>query len=330
MTIQFTDKNNNLRGNSLINEYYKTSKARVCVTVGMMTTGYDCKDLLNICLFRPVFSPTEFIQMKGRGTRLFDFKECWKDKNQIPKSVNSKKTTFLLFDYFKNYKYFEEDFNYDKVLKLPIEGGTITDGPGGTTDPPVGEVFNLNKDPVQNTEVINISPAGMRIDRDLYKSLKEDILKDKASYKTLYDMVENQNFNDAENYLKEKYFNNSRTLDNLRLSLGLDVNISIKELLLYMFGFIKKIKNKEEIIDEEFDKFDDKYRPDENSFYAIKQVFEAYATDKNFREKVDSGNYSELNNEPSGEFFFKIPKDFINKIPKYIKENINLERFIDA
>ena len=52
-------------------------------------------------------------------------------------------------------------------------------------NPPVGEVFNLNKDPVQNTEVINISPAGMRIDRDLYKSLKEDI-SDKQSYETLY------------------------------------------------------------------------------------------------------------------------------------------------
>ena len=77
----------------------------------------------------------------------------------------------------------------------------------------------------------------MRIDRDLYKSLKEDIFKDKASYKALYDMVENQNFNDAENYLKEKYFNNSRTLDNLRLSLGLDVNISIKELLLYVWFY---------------------------------------------------------------------------------------------
>ena len=45
---------------------------------------------------------------------------------------------------------------------------------------------------------------------------------------------------------------------------------------------------------------------------------------------MDSGNYSELNNEPSGEFFSKYPKDFITKIPKYIKENINLERFIDA
>ena len=50
MTVQFSDRNNNLRGNSLENEYYRTSKARVCVTVGMMTTGYDCKDLLNMSL----------------------------------------------------------------------------------------------------------------------------------------------------------------------------------------------------------------------------------------------------------------------------------------
>ena len=42
--------------------------------------------------------------------------------------------------------------------------------------------------------------------------------------------------------------------------------------------------------------------------FAIKQVFEAYATDKSFREKVDSGNYSELNNEPSGQFFSKYQK----------------------
>ena len=330
MTIQFTDKNNNLRGNSSINEYYKTSKARVCVTVGMMTTGYDCKDLLNICLFRPVFSPTEFIQMKGRGTRLFDFRECWKDKKQIPQSVNSKKTTFLLFDYFKNYKYFEEDFNYDKVLKLPINGGRDIDGPGGTTNPPVGEVFNLNQDPVQNTEVINISPAGMRIDRDLYKSLKEDILKDKVSYDTLYDMVENQNFNDAENYLKEKYFNKSRTLDNLRLSLGLDVNISIRELLLYMFGFINKIKNKEDIIEEEFDKFDDKFKPDENSFNPARQVFEAYATDENFRDKIDQKRYAELKMHSSGQYFFNLPKNLRENIPEYINQNLDLKKFLNV
>ena len=324
MTIDF--KNNNLRGNSLVNEVYKTSKARVCVTVGMMTTGYDCKDLLNICLFRPVFSPTEFIQMKGRGTRLFDFKECWIDKSQIPKTINSIKSSFKLFDYFKNYKYFEEDFNYDEILKLPAEGK----GGDGVIKSNVDEVFNINVDPVQSTEEINISQAGMRIDRDLYKSFKEDLLKDKQSYNTLKRMIENQNFNDAEHYFKEKYINKSYSLDRLREALGLNVNISIKDLLLYTFGFISKIKNKDEILDEEFNKFDDKFKLDESSFNEVKQVFEAYATDKDFRDKIDSGKYAELNVHPSGDYFFKLPEDLRNKIPTYIKENINFERFINA
>ena len=324
MTIDF--KNNNLRGNSPINELYKTSKARVCVTVGMMTTGYDCKDLLNICLFRPVFSPTEFIQMKGRGTRIFDFKECWKDKNQIPKTINSIKSSFKLFDYFKNYQYFEEEFNYDEVLKLPAEG---TGGEGGTKTK-VDEVFNKNIDPLQKTEEIVIPQAGMRIDRDYYKSFKEDFFKDKQSYNTLKQMVEIQNFNDAEQYFKEKYLNKSYSLDRLREALGLDVNISIKDLLLYTFGFISKIKNKDEILEEEFDKFDDKFKPEENSFNAARQVFEAYATDKEFREKIDTGRFGELNVHPSGDYFFKLPEDLRNKIPTYIKENINLERFINA
>ena len=53
--------NNNLLGSANFLPAYKTSKARVCVTVGMMTTGYDCTDILNLGLFRPIFSPTDFI-----------------------------------------------------------------------------------------------------------------------------------------------------------------------------------------------------------------------------------------------------------------------------
>ncbi len=72
-TINFT--NNNLLGSANFLPAYKTSKARVCVTVGMMTTGYDCTDILNLGLFRPIFSPTDFIQIKGRGTRKHNFLE---------------------------------------------------------------------------------------------------------------------------------------------------------------------------------------------------------------------------------------------------------------
>lgn len=43
----------NLLGSSNFLPAYKTSKARVCVTVGMMTTGYDCPDILkNVALIK--------------------------------------------------------------------------------------------------------------------------------------------------------------------------------------------------------------------------------------------------------------------------------------
>src|SRR5690606_24984955 len=71
LTINFT--NNNLLGSANFVDGYKTSKARVCVTVGMMTTGYDCPDILNLGLMRPIFSPTDFVQIKGRGTRTHNF-----------------------------------------------------------------------------------------------------------------------------------------------------------------------------------------------------------------------------------------------------------------
>jgi lipopolysaccharide biosynthesis glycosyltransferase len=46
MAINFA--NNNLNGHTRFLEDYNSSKTRVAVTVGMMTTGYDCQDILNI------------------------------------------------------------------------------------------------------------------------------------------------------------------------------------------------------------------------------------------------------------------------------------------
>ncbi len=38
---------------------------RIAVSVDMLSTGYNCRDLLNVVLMRPIFSPTEYIQIKG-------------------------------------------------------------------------------------------------------------------------------------------------------------------------------------------------------------------------------------------------------------------------
>src|SRR5208283_288885 len=116
-TINFT--NNNLLGSGNFLPDYKTSKARVCVTVGMMTTGYDCPDILNLGLFRPIFSPTDFIQIKGRGTRKHDFREELFDPELRDLVKEPQKKQFKLFDFFANCEYFEEGYNYDQVIALP-------------------------------------------------------------------------------------------------------------------------------------------------------------------------------------------------------------------
>ena len=138
-TINFT--NNNLLGSANFLPTYKTSKARVCVTVGMMTTGYDCTDILNLGLFRPIFSPTDFIQIKGRGTRKHNFLEQLFDDSLKEGVQQPQKTAFKLFDFFANCEYFEEEFNYDEVLKLPQPKGKGGEDDGGTGPVSVGGTY---------------------------------------------------------------------------------------------------------------------------------------------------------------------------------------------
>ncbi len=325
MTIDFSDRSNNLNGQSQRNDYYKTSKTRVCVTVGMMTTGYDCKDLLNICLMRPVYSPSDFIQMKGRGTRKNDFKFHWIAQNKTPKDVNSEKELFLLFDFMGNYEYFEKDFDYDETLKIP----SISDQGDGEIKPPIDEIEINIPDPMKILEEIKLGNQGMRIDRDLYPSFKNEIQK----HKKIKEMVEDLDFNEAEKYLEEKILNRPQkfyTLEKLKNSLGLDRNLNVKELLLYSFDHINKIKTRKECLEEEFEKFDDKFRPSGDSFEYSKKFFESYILDDNYREIIDSQKYAELNMHPAGTAFSNISQELRQQIPKYVKEQVDIERLRNA
>ena len=51
-----------------------TSKPRVAVTVDLLTTGFDAPDVKNIVFVRPLRSSILYKQMKGRGTRLCEYR----------------------------------------------------------------------------------------------------------------------------------------------------------------------------------------------------------------------------------------------------------------
>jgi len=57
-----------------------------------------------------------------------------------------------------------------------------------------------------------------------------------------------------------------------------------------------------------------------------RSFFEAYSSDKSFREIIDSKRFGDLSVHPSGEAFKKLPKEFKENIPLYVQKNVNLER----
>ena len=328
MTINFT--NNKLNGSGNVNPLYKTSKTRICVTVGMMTTGYDCPDLLNVCLMRPIFSPTDFVQIKGRGTRKHNFLSNLFDKELKEQIGKTEKKNFKLFDFFANCEYFEEKFNYDEVIKLPATPSLEGESSDGNTETTVIiEGFeNFNDDPLITMEETAIGSDGMRIDRRLFESFEDSVKTDDEIQK----MVESRNFEDIEKYIVDNLFDKPDeyyNLEKLRKSLKIDRRLSLREIVEKIFGFIPYFKNKDELLEEEFDKFDGRYTPDENDFANAKNFFKSYLTDKEFREIIESKQFARLSTNPNGETFRKLPPELRKLIPEYIKDNVSLNRFME-
>ena len=155
---------------------YKTSKTRVCVTVGMMTTGYDCPDLLNLGFCRPVKSPTDYIQMKGRGTRKYKFTENVTDQVVRDQLVPRPKEQFRIIDYFGVCEYFGEgDLYGGVVLDPPSEGRPNGDGGSG---PPVRPYIRHGKDQTESITELSMDAEGAITDRSAILEQREAANKD--------------------------------------------------------------------------------------------------------------------------------------------------------
>ncbi len=284
---------------------YQTGKARICVTVGMMTTGYDCPDLLNVAMLRPIFSPSDFIQMKGRGTRKHTF--IYQETGET-----AQKEKFLLLDFFGNCQYFEHDFDYNKKLTLPISKNgkeIIIDGPiVDTTQNP--DNFDAEKsDIITEEKIIHIGKEGMRIDRDMYPHQQfEQVIRESE---TLKKIQSERGIEGLEEYIKSEVFNKPSeywNADKIRKSYEREYvthrKISLTEMIMKALGMQIGFKNRDERIDEEYQKFIDIQRPEikiheiEKS-HILKTFFETYVSDQKFRTIIDNGHYAELSVYPS-------------------------------
>ncbi|MBI3344004.1 MAG: DEAD/DEAH box helicase family protein [Gammaproteobacteria bacterium] len=326
-TINFS--NNNLLGSANFIPAYKTSKARVCVTVGMMTTGYDCTDILNLGLFRPIFSPTDFIQIKGRGTRKHNFLEQLFDDSIKAGMAQPQKTAYKLFDFFANCEYFEEEFNYDEVLKLPKPRPGVQKGGGEGPVTYAGTCEHLGMDILAGIREEVIGHEGMKIDRMFFERF-EDTVRDDA---TIAAAVEAGQWDRVIDYVNREVFDKPEefyTLDKLRKAAAVDRRLTLREILEKIFGLIPRFKFKDELLEEEFAKFVADAKPTEaEAIPAIKNYFKAYVISDQVRHIIESRHFTDLATNPffDSRAFKAVPPKYRTLIPNYIKDYVSLNQF---
>lgn len=83
----------------LLSQFKNNDLPRVALSVDMLDTGIDIRELTNLVFAKPVYSYTKFWQMIGRGTRLL---ECAKIKPWC-----TEKDEFLILDCWDNFEYFK-------------------------------------------------------------------------------------------------------------------------------------------------------------------------------------------------------------------------------
>ena len=300
MTVAFAHNNLNGKSRWRTEEFpdYDTSRTRVCVTVGMMTTGYDCEDLLNVVLARPLFSPTDFVQIKGRGTRLWEFKH-----SGASGVCTARKEGFGLFDFFANCEFFEKDFDYDQELELPREiGETTGTGDGGTAA--TADYANTSPDPVKTVAESAIGLDGMKIDREMFRQRfvhqAAEAVKEHAE---LREAVAAEDWQTVEALVRQLLFNKPAEFWNVGKLTDLyrtDRKPSLREILLHVFGISEAIPTRACLAEEAYMHFLNTHPVNPTRARELRTLFFAFLLDPLCRELLVEGRFAELRARDAG------------------------------
>jgi len=83
----------------LLDQFVHSDMPRIAISVDMLDTGIDVRELVNLVFAKPVYSYTKFWQMIGRGTRLLEPEKI--------KPWCTQKDNFLILDCWDNFEYFK-------------------------------------------------------------------------------------------------------------------------------------------------------------------------------------------------------------------------------
>lgn len=279
---------------------------RVAVSVDMLSTGYNCRDLLNVVLMRPIFSPTEYIQIKGRGTRLFTF--------HVGNTEYEKKFYFLL-DFCGVASYFEEEYDYSIPLTLPrpkaearpgeaAGGGQDTAGvtPGegagnAAADQPGDERKSRipvweGRDAVVSEEIRIVGPQGEKVDVMTFRGSFERDLKEFAEQDTEFrEAVNDQDDDQVETLLQERFFHRPEmfySADKLVTAYGVPAPTPA-----FAYGALGKrpLPTRDQIVDDTVDSIAAQFNLRYNEQKWLSATAQLVTSDNQAREKFLEGDF---------------------------------------
>ena len=253
----------------------------------MLSTGYDCPEVLNIVLARPIASPTSYIQIKGRGTR----------KHTFPGNIEKKE--FLIHDFCEVVKYFEDEYDFE----APVPGGGGGAGKATPIDTPPGptEVKTYaGDDSLVFSEIIEVGPEGEKVDRLSYITKWEKVIKDiMASNPEFAQEVNDGNLSeDFEDYLKVQVFDKPTEFFNeTNLSKAYKVFADLLDFVKAGLGMEKLPTQEEQLL-----KLVDSIRIDQDlnleQVRLLKILVEQVSQSPQLLSQFESGDYSFLDRSP--------------------------------
>ena len=169
----------------------------------------------------------------------------------------------------------------------------------------------------------------MKVDRMLFDRFA-DTVRDDEEIKTA---VEAGQWDRVIDYVNREVFDRPEeyyTLDKLRQAASVDRRLTLREILERVFDLIPRFKSKDELLEEEFDKFvADRKPPSPQSVPAIRHYFKAYVTDDYLRGIIDRGQFTALATNPgfSTADYLAVPKEYRGLVREYVKDYVSLNQF---
>jgi len=187
----------------LIRKFKREDYPQIAVSVGMLDTGFDCREVLHLVMCRRIRSPILYQQMRGRGTRT------------CPR-INKQK--FVIYDFFGNHDYFNDS---DTDVFTGIGVGRRPEAPLPPPKTPSELIeLGLEDEWLNAVTYVEVGPQGERIDRGEYVTRWERTIREAAEDDPILQKVQDNRNLTAEEEIAlavrlnnpEFYFNE----DNLR------------------------------------------------------------------------------------------------------------------